>query len=56
MAEFCVECFLKLHPELKKSDLVIVRGAELCEGCGKIVWKSVLNVKPSAENKIRNRK
>lgn len=55
MAEFCVECFLKMHPELKKSDLVIVRGAELCEGCGKIVRKTVLDVRESSLYKL-NRK
>lgn len=55
MAEFCVECFLKLHPELKKSDLIIIRETDLCEGCGKIVRKTVLDVRESSLYKL-NRK
>lgn len=56
MAEFCPECFLKLNPEFTKSDLVIIRGQELCEGCGKIVSKTVLNIKESSRNKLKKQK
>ena len=56
MAEFCPECFLKLNPEFTKSDLVIIRGQELCEGCGKIVSKTVLNIKESSLHKLKKQK
>jgi hypothetical protein len=56
MAEFCPECFIKLYPELSRKDLIIIKEPDLCEGCGKIVDETVLKVKPSSENKIRNRK
>ncbi len=58
MAEFCKECFLKLNPELSEDDLVMVKEAELCEGCGKIVDETVLNIKDSGMRKLRksNRK
>ena len=48
MAEFCPEGFLKLNPEFTKSDLVIIRGQELCEGCGEIVPKIVIGIKEYA--------
>ena len=56
MAEFCTECFLKLNPEFTKSDLVVIRGQELCEGCGKIVSKTVLNIKESSLYKLKKQK
>ena len=56
MAEFCPEFFLKLNPEFTKSDLVIIRGQELCEGCGKIVSKTVLNIKESSLYKLKKQK
>lgn len=56
MAEFCPECFIKLYPELSRKDLIIIKESDLCEGCGKIVDETVLKIKPSSKNKIRNRK
>ena len=56
MAEFCPECFLKLNPEFIKSDPVVIRGQELCEGCGKIVSKTVLNIKESSLYKLKKQK
>ena len=44
MAEFCPECFLKLHPEYTKHSLVVMRGLDWCEECGKPVNKIVINV------------
>ena len=44
MAEFCPECFLKLHPEYNKHSLVVMRGLDWCEECGKPVNKIVINV------------
>ena len=38
MAEFCPECFLKLHPEYTKHSLVVMRGLDWCEECGKEVF------------------
>lgn len=62
MAEFCKDCFLKLNPEFNKSDLVMCRGEELCEGCGKWVNKTVLCVRKKSlwkltklEKKIKNK-
>ncbi len=37
MAEFCYECYKKLHKSAgNKSDYVISWGYDLCEGCGEI--------------------
>ena len=44
MAEFCPECFLKLHPEYTKHSFVVMRGLDWCEECGKEVKKIVINV------------
>ncbi len=44
MAEFCPECFLKLHPEYTKHSLVVMRGLDWCEECEKPVKKIVINV------------
>ena len=44
MSEFCPECFLKLHPEYTKNSLVVMRGLDWCEECGKEVNKIVINV------------
>lgn len=52
MAEFCKSCFLKLNPELTEEDLIMIKGAELCEGCGKIVNESVLEVKDIKKTKV----
>ena len=46
MAEFCKECFLKLNPEFEEKDLQLLKEEALCEGCGKIVDKIVVNIKP----------
>ncbi len=58
MAEFCKECFLKLNPELSEDDLVMIKEAELCEGCGKVVDETVLKIKDSGMRKLgkNNRK
>lgn len=53
MAEFCKKCFLELNPEFTEKDLVIIKGAELCEGCGKIVEEAVLKVKEKSERKLK---
>ena len=45
MAEFCPECFLKLHSEYNKHNLVVMRGLDFCEECGKSVKKIVVNVR-----------
>lgn len=45
MAEFCPECFIKLYPECKKHNLVVMRGLDFCEECGKSVNKIVINVR-----------
>lgn len=52
MAEFCKECFLKLNPELSEDDLVMIKEKELCEGCGKIVDETVLEIKDSGMRKL----
>ena len=44
MDECCHECFLKLHPEYTKHSLVVIRGLDWCEECGKPVRKIVINV------------
>lgn len=54
MAEFCPECFIKLNPEFDKSDLVIVKGKDLCEGCGKIVDEIALSIKKTSLHKLGN--
>ena len=56
MAEFCPECFLKLNPEFTKDDLVTIKEPDLCEGCGKIVNKTVLSIKESALYKLNDNK
>ncbi len=56
MAEFCKECFLKLNPELSEDDLVMIKEAELCEGCGKIVDETVLKIKDSGMRKLEKSK
>lgn len=57
MAEFCKECFLRFNPEFKEKDLQLLKEEALCEGCGKIVDKIVVNIKPYSLWKIhRNRK
>lgn len=58
MAEFCKECFLNLNPELSENDLVMIKETELCEGCGKIVNETVLEIKESGMRKLKksNRK
>lgn len=50
MAEFCPECFIKLNPEFSKSDLKIIKEPSLCEGCGEIVPKIVIDIKEYALN------
>jgi len=36
VAEFCLECWNKLNDDnLTKKDVVISKGLDLCEGCGK---------------------
>ena len=54
MAEFCPECFIKLNPEFSKSDLKIIKEPSLCEGCGEIVPKIVIDVKEYALNYRKN--
>lgn len=57
MAEFCKECFLRLNPEFEERDLQLLKEEALCEGCGKIVDKIVVSIKPYSLWKIhRNRK
>lgn len=51
MAEFCPECFLKLHPEYNKHNLVVMRGLDFCEECGKTVNRIVINVQPLYKSK-----
>lgn len=43
---------MKLNPELTEKDLVMISGAELCEGCGEIVDETVLKVKEKSERKF----
>lgn len=50
MAEFCKDCFLRLNPEYKEEDLVMINEDDLCEGCGKIVSETVLKVRHAQEN------
>lgn len=52
MSEFCKNCFLKIHPKLRPSDLIMVYEPELCEGCGKIVSETVLDIKTEALNRL----
>ena len=51
MSEYCPDCFLALNPEYKKSDLIIIKDPDLCEGCGKIVKECVLDVKKQKSRK-----
>lgn len=55
MAEFCKECYLRLNPELSERDLVMLKTPDLCEGCGKIVKATVLNVKKTRFGKIKQK-
>lgn len=52
MAEYCVDCFIKLHPMLRKSDLIIVNEREQCEGCGKEVKQTVLDITDAGFRKL----
>lgn len=52
MAEFCKNCFLELHPDLKEKDLILIKDIELCEGCGKVVNATVYAVKQTSVHKI----
>lgn len=52
MSEFCKDCFLKLNPQFEEKDLVMIKGGELCEGCGKIVNEVVWEVKEKSERKF----
>jgi len=37
MAEFCLDCFVKMDETFRrKEDLVISRDLDLCEGCGEM--------------------
>lgn len=51
MSEFCKKCFLELNPELTEKDLVMIKGAELCEGCGEIVDEVVWKAKDKSRRK-----
>ena len=53
MAEYCIDCFIKLHPILQRSDLIIVNERDLCEGCGKEVKQTVFDIKESALKKLQ---
>lgn len=52
MSEFCAKCFLELNPELTEKDLIMIKGDDLCEGCGKIVDEVVWKVKDKSERII----
>ena len=45
MSEFCKECSLKLNPQFTEKDLVMMKGEDFCEGCGKIVNEVVWRIK-----------
>lgn len=53
MAEFCTNCFLKLYPTLTEKDIILTKETELCEGCGKIVSETVLEVKQKSLYKLK---
>lgn len=44
MSEFCKDCFLKLNPQFTEKDLVMLKGEDFCENCGKIVDETVWEV------------
>lgn len=55
-AEFCKDCFLKLHPEFREGDLKLCKEEDLCEGCGNIVPTTVVGIKEQSLWKIKKQK